>query len=513
MVNVLSEYTSGWRKSLRLNVKSRQTFILASLSFFIPLLVRLVPEFLMYPYVVGFDPIGYYIPTMDVFAYDVSVWTFFGFAPFFYILLSGITSIGFSLVLSLKLLSVVLFGFIGLALFFYAHISLKWSSWKSLFVALFTMTYFVSLRVSFDLLRTELALVFLFLVLILLKKVGKNSKINFLFVVSMVLVTLSNQIVAVVMFAIVIATLLSAYLSKEFITLRRFVVLSLPAIFFFLLVLFSGLLSSQFAFSNNIIGEEIGGPMSSTALFGFDSSLLLLFDTVGFFLFCYVLLLPIAIFGFKNLRCDIPLKTWVFLIFLLLFLGMVIPITFFGTLPYRWTLLLVYPLSFYVVHGIDRIKVKKRKLCLAGGIVLLSITLSSGFILCSAVSPFPYFSYYPRYMPTSMLQNTVPLDDCGDTVEALTWLNENMPSNGRLLVHTAFYGWALLTFNSSQLISYGYGDPGYVANQLKNESFSSQLYLVWWVNGSGWYGQPAVSDSFSEIYRSGKISVYLYDVT
>ena len=38
------------------------------LAFVIPLLVRFIPEILMGPYVVGFDTIGYYVPTTLVVA-------------------------------------------------------------------------------------------------------------------------------------------------------------------------------------------------------------------------------------------------------------------------------------------------------------------------------------------------------------------------------------------------------------------------------------------------------------
>ena len=85
-----------------------------------------------------------------------------------------------------------------------------------------------------------------------------------------------------------------------------------------------------------------------------------------------------------------------------------------------------------------------------------------------------------------------------------------MPSDARLLVHDAFYGWASLTLDSNQVITYGYDDPTVTAQKLEENGSRYQLYLIWWINGSGWHGQPTVSSAFREVYESGKIAVYAY---
>jgi hypothetical protein len=110
-----------------------------------------------------------------------------------------------------------------------------------------------------------------------------------------------------------------------------------------------------------------------------------------------------------------------------------------------------------------------------------------------------------------MLQNTVPIGDCQDTANALQWLHQNMPSNASLLVHEAFYGWASLTLNSSQLISYGFGKPETVAQELEENGLVFPLYLIWWVNDFGWYGQPTVPSTFAQVYESGRIGVFVFD--
>jgi hypothetical protein len=88
-----------------------------------------------------------------------------------------------------------------------------------------------------------------------------------------------------------------------------------------------------------------------------------------------------------------------------------------------------------------------------------------------------------------------------------------MPSNSNLLVHDAFYGWASLTLNSSQLTPYGFENPETVARKLQENGTLSPLFSIWWVNGSGWYGQPSMPSSFAEVYRSGRIAIFIYNFT
>jgi hypothetical protein len=179
-------------------------------------------------------------------------------------------------------------------------------------------------------------------------------------------------------------------------------------------------------------------------------------------------------------------------------------------LPFRWILLLTYPLSFYAVEGFFAIKWNWQKIVykIAVGFIIALLTVSFMVLPNSGASG--YFGAYPTYVPKSMLQNTIQLSDCQDTANALLWAKNNMPPNGYLLVHEAFYGWATLSFNSSQLLPYFFSNPADVVGSIHHDNPSGQLYLIWWVNGTGWYGQPTVSASFNELYHSGNIAIYQY---
>lgn len=477
------------------------------LAFLIPLAVRAIPEVLMGPFVVGFDTLGYYVPNTLVWLSEgVGFWNFLATAPLFYMLLMGVTSVGVPIVLALKVLSPLLLGLLGVAVYFYAKKTLSWSPKKSLLVALFATLYFVALRVSWDMLRSELGLIFLFTTLIFLEKdKGGSFRNGVLLSLGMLLVVLAHQLIAVIMFFIVLATIIRLFFDKKMVDLGRVVVFSVPAGFLFLLIVYANyVVSSQFSLISGFSAQTSGGFMS---LFGFASYSDLVVDTLGFLVFCYLPLLPLVVLGARKFRGNLHLKTWVVWLFVALLLVIVSPNASFAMVPYRWTLLLAYPLAFFATEAFAGLRLNLYKLSVG----LMLATFSLGFMVLPNILGFPYFSVFPYYVPSSMLQNTVSLSDCQDTVNALQWVETNVNSNSQLLVHDAFYGWASLTLDGDQLIRYGYENPETVVQELMENGSESQLYLVWWVNGSGWHGQPTVSSVFDEVYESGKIAVYVYN--
>ena len=477
-------------------------YVFPLLAFIVPLVIRIIPEILMGPYLVGFDTVSYYVPYNLIWLKDI--WTFLGTAPFFYVVLMSFTSIGIPVVVSLKVLSPLLLGLLGICVYFYASKTLSWSPRKSLLVVLFATLYFVALRVSFDMLRTELALTFLFVTIMFLKKNEHRFRNGVVLSIAMLSVVFAHQLVAVIMFAIVLATIIHLYLEKEMATFHRFIVCSVPAVVLFFVVVYAGMVSSHFPLISDFPSQSVGGHMG---LFGFASYGDLFVNTFGFLLFCYLPLLPFLVVGAKRFKGNLQLKTWIFWILFSLLLILISPNVFFDVLPYRWILLLTYPLAFYATEAFIGLKLNTHKV----GVVLVLATLSISFIVLPSNLAFPYFNAFPSYIPTSMLQNTVPLSDCQDTVNVLQWIHDHMDNGSRLLVHDAFYGWASLSLDGDQLILYGYDNPADVALKLEENGLTCSLYMIWWRNGSGWHGQPTVSSAFNIIYESGKMAAFKYN--
>lgn len=101
------------------------------------------------------------------------------------------------------------------------------------------------------------------------------------------------------------------------------------------------------------------------------------------------------------------------------------------------------------------------------------------------------------------------LGDTGFSVES-TWLPELKKHHVAVRDLEKGDGWASLTFDGDQLIPYGYDNPETAAQKLEENGSEHQLYLIWWVDGGGWHGQPTVSSDCTLIYGNGRIAVYTY---
>jgi hypothetical protein len=306
------------------------------------------------------------------------------------------------------------------------------------------------------------------------------------------------------MFIIILATILRLYFDKKKVDLRRLVVCSVPAAALFLLIVYANYaVSPQFSVIGGFLNPSSEG---FKALFGFASYIDMVVDTIGFFVFCYLPLLPLAILGFKRSGGNFQLSAWVLCVSVAL--SFAIANVFIVLLPYRWTLLLTYPLAFYATEGFVGLRLKGYKM----GVGLMLAILSLGFIFLPNNLALPYYVAFPLYIPTSMLQNTISLSDCQDTANVLQWAKANMNDETRLLTHRVFYSWATLTLDDDQLIHYSYDDPETTAQKLTEDGLPYQLWLIWWVNGSGWYDMPSVSSAFGElIHESGRIAIFTYN--
>jgi hypothetical protein len=462
---------------------------------------------------------GYYVPTTLSWLHDgVSLWSFIATAPLFYALTAGLTLVWGSLIWVLKVLPPILLGFLGLAIYGYARSGLGWSPKKSIIPALLGTLYFVALRVSWDAFREEVALIFFFIVLTLLVAKSEPSnkfswKRKVVFSLALVGVILSNQFVAALMLGVILFDVIYKLIRESRKDAAQIVLFALPAVLLFFSIFYLSPAVSEY----RLIFGFPTTPDGWLALFGYSSYSAMLTSEAGFILYCFVPLLPLALLSVRRFK-NFQMQSWIILILAAALIPIVSPSDM------RLLMLLTYPLAFYVTEGLSRLRLvnwkRFRVTLLRLGVVYLVVmtaVLSLGFMLMPPYSPFPYFSSkavngYIYQIPSSMLQNTIAISDCKDTVNALQWLNGNMTGNGVLLTHRTFYGWALASnFNPNQLLLYEYDNPAGAASNATHEGHN-QIYLIWWINGQGWSGQSTVPVSFHEIYQSGKIAIYQYEV-
>ncbi len=378
----------------------------------------------------------------------------------------------------LKVVSVVFEGFLGLSIYGFAQKGLGWSPKKSVATALLGTLYFVALRISMDSLRNMLGLIFFFSVLSLFSFCERNGytwKRYLLLGSLMVAVVLSHQLVSVIMLGVFAFTIGYKFVRGKYAKAIRLSFVYLPAALLFLALLF--LVSSVSEF--RVLFGFSNGNDGWLALFGFSSYPSMLLSEAGFFLFCFLPLLPFLLLGIWRLK-NFQIRSWLVVSLILLFVPLVSPSNL------RWVLMLTYPLAFCVVEGLSRLKSVSWKrfgftLRRIGVIylVLMVSVLSFGFVLMTPQSPFPYFAEpvngYIYQIPSSMLQNTVPKSDCADTVNALQWFKNNVDSNAVLLTHRAFYGWAMLTINPNQIVLYEYDNPANAANTAVQQGHKRNL--------------------------------------
>ncbi len=486
------------------------------LAFAIPLAVRAIPEALMGPYPTGFDTIAYYVPNVyDWMRYGVDWWQFMAIAPLFYCILLPARILGFQVVPTLKLVSPVLHGFLGFAIYMYARKGLDWSRWKSLLASLLATLYFTALRVSWDMLRLQLGLILLFAFLTLFQSVlkGKGLGSHLFFSLFAALTVLAHQLLAVIMFACVAVFMLGKLKRIYAREMVKTIVSMTPSALIFLFMLYA----VEFRVFTGYPKWEPGGWLS---LFGFQSYWDMATNTVGFLAYCYLPLLPAVLLGLTRLK-SLELRVWTLLCLGFVLFPLLSPSLKIGVWEYRWTLLLGYPLAFYVVDGLAKFKPNpwtlRRLLAYVALVVVFASFLgylSTGFLVMTPEGPIPYFDAakyndYIYYMQSSMLQNTISVNDCRDADGALEWIKGEMGSEACLLTHTAFRGQALLKLGEERIIHYGYGDPEEAAREALEQGYA-HVYLIWWIRGGGWHGQSIVPEVFREVYRSGRIAVYLY---
>lgn len=497
----------------KLWLKSHSNIFFPLLVFSVPCLLRAIPEVLMGPYVTGFDTMAFYIPSVATWLHDgINLWNFLSIGPSFYAILLSIVAAGAPIVLTLKVLSTLFPGFLGLGIYVFARRGLFWSPSKSTIVALIGTVYFVALRISWDMLRNEVGLILFFAALTIIATLNNSSwkRIVPLSII-MLLVVLSHQLVAVIMLGIIIFTAFYDTFRRKAQHAIKLVVASLPSALFFVVFYLYG------AMPNGLLDYSADSASQLGSWTGFPSYQSMLLSEVGFLVYCYLPILPLALISLKKFG-NLQLRSWLLLSAILLF----IPVASISN--FRWILLLLYPIAFYAVDALSTLKSYKWKYkritldkIAVAYLVLSTATLSIGFATMPPEKPFPYFSSsaangYISQIPSSLLQNTISISDCRDTTNAIAWFKNNINDSSLLLTHTAFYSWALTTINEDRIVNYAFGDPVATATTLAREGHT-QIFLVWWINGHGWYNLPTVPFPFEEVYHSGNIAIYRYDST
>ena len=489
-------------------------------AFFVPLMVRSIPEILSWPYPLGLDTLTLIPGIQQAWVFSLGPVGFLQSTNLFLLLATLLNGLFHNVVTVTKILGPLVLAALSFTMYLYARKGLCWSSRKSLLVSILVATYFVSLRDSWDLYRQTLGLVFLMATLVSLKSFNSPRR-YYAASFFMVLTVFSHQLVSVILF-FVVALEATRYLMKR---VQRDSVYLLAS---------AALPAALFLFQ--IYSPRLGTVVLPNIIMASGPSINLAVYMAGLLIYCYAIILPLVFLGLKGFR-DWVLKYWV-----LLCLGIVLVEMLFPNIPLyywnRWVYLLVYPLLFFVVQGLERLwrfapntKGKVKRLLpkvFAIAYCFLLLVLSGYYLTTSPENAFPYFSQYNPYLteiPSSMLQNTVSITDNPSLVLCFEWLNNNTAESSVVVSHYALYDLAVLYIPSHHIVPVILGPSIYdnvqnetiVADQMlstANEYSAGghvKVYTVWWISGDGWYGIRSLPSDFKEVYHSGKMAVYLYN--
>lgn len=493
--------TSGKALSRILSLLFRFRFPLV--AFLIPLGIRAIPEIIVGPYPVGWDTIAFYVPnTLDWASGKLGLVTLLGTAPLLYMIsvpVYWLTRV--NPVWIFKIMGPVLYGGLILALYRFLRLGPGWSEKMALGGALLTSLYFVTLRISWDLYRNMLGLTFVLLSLPLLGNLS-SRKSQLLLAGLVVLAVASDQLTGVIALSLVAVRGLTGAVRHDWSSFLRMLRVGIPGFLFFIAVAYAGVVVSGVG----LVQQQPPVP----GVMGLVSS-------AGFLSYIYLLLVPFVILGLRQI-VNVDLRNWL-VVMLVLALTALLPFLGFIVMSYRWSLLLDIPLCVYASAGVARILRASPPLINSGGflqlrllpvVALILVASAAGYIAMPAQHALSYYTAFPGFLPTSMVQDTVPLSDMGSLRAMLDVAQSHTGPGSVLITHQAIYGWARAYLPSTDtILNYGYSSPLDGVAMARSAGYGS-VVMVWWTNGTGWHGQPYVPQGFALVSTDGNMAVYTY---
>ncbi len=492
-------------------------------AFLVAFLVRILPEVLAGSYPIGFDPINYYVPAMLA---RPSLQTIISSSPtpLYWIvqqaLFNGLSPDPVGLV---KFLGAALEGLLAASIYAYARRVVNLSQKWSLLGALFSATYFIALRISWEEYRLMLGTIFLFVTLIALSQLGLVPRI--FSVISSLAASIAHEFAAYVLLTILLWKTLSLMFSSENRTRAR-------SFFYFVLLDISiafAVLLRAFDLQYSSLTHNFGVGALSVAQRQWSSAGLL----GGFFLWSFLPLLPLVMLAakFRSRRLGDIFAWAISTAAIIAGIAIVFPGALY--IGVRLIIYLAYPMGLLAITTLSRLpKVSSSfSIALKGGMIVifvLAITMSGSYLVTYPENVNPYFSQfnpYLLYVPSSMLQNSVAINDMSSLVTAMHWVHERLGADSVLVIHEAFEGAAALEIGypfSHDVVVVRLGDVTLGSQQQMVERLMiaasnasnagrTHVFTVWWTNGEGWYGISTLPSSFQNVFNGGTIGVYSYE--
>ena len=453
--------------------------------FLVAIALRGIPEVLVSWYPIGYETITYYAPPMFAFGEFglVSVFTaFFRSGPFFYVLMwfAKIVS-GAHPYLILKVVGPLLYGGLAVSFLLFLRRGLKLNEKMALVGALIFVFQVAALRESWDRFRNVLGLVFVFAALWALKDNSKHKW--WLLGLFAMLAALSREYIVFFLF---VAVLGFAFLERKD---RLKTLVALVPGFVVFSIMGAIIISSP----------ELWGMYTPNLQNTWDAYLWIVQDAFSILVICFLPILPFVAKGFAKDRLLNPI------VGLLSVGSLSVVVSPWLAFPgyQRWMMLLVFPLSIYAVRGFDRFGLfddgNKWKLA---SILLAFLVVGVGY----SSGVFSYVVLPNSWVPTNLVQSSIPWNQVDDVMNVLGWLNENAALNSCVLTEERFYGWTLIYVaraNSDvRVIPYGASSSCMPALEKALHDGFNQVYLIWLTDQQ--------LPSFRAVHSRKTVSVFEY---
>lgn len=491
-------------------------WLIVIVLFIMAAMIRAIPEIKAGIWPIGYDTFNTY--AAELATYQGSLINWLRTANILYFLFLPLKILGLSPNLIMKIFGPILYGGLIVSFFVFARSFLKFNRLKAFLLAILTLFQLAALRISWDLYRNELALIFLFLSLIYLPKIAK-IKYLILLIIFASLVTLSNQLVTVVLLVILLVqAIYNAFKHQWENAVSILISLVIMAIIFTVVISSSG----QVLYDPHVIfTSEKNYFWRYFYRYNFDISYSLLRQIITtLFWLLYAWLLPFVIIGFWKLRKNLVLVTMT----LWLLFGTFSSLVFFGNglmVWERWLFMLVFPFAVYTIEGAEKIglflgRFKKwasqfpRLASILAAVFWVSFI---GFFIWQAV-PFLTKDYRQAkpplandelnsYFPRTMVHNSIGIWQIPDTLDCIKWLDYRAPRESVILVDNRYRGLMLTQFDL---------DDRYIVTNPWSETIQSStleeaknmnywpVYLIWNVSRA--------VPGFDRIYSVGDRGIY-----
>jgi len=454
------------------------------LSFMIPTLIRWIPES-QFPYPIGFDT-PLYISWGRHYTSNPTVF------PLMLPFLGALYALGLDMVVVMKYLPTLLYGFLGFSIFRFSRSYLGWPFKKSLLAVLLVALSFASLRVSWDMHKQIMGTAFLFLALSYLKTIEKP--LGFVaFSIFSFLAAFSHELVFAVLVMVLACWAICVARKEPRKTLLTLTVMS-SIVFLFVGVWYGWRL--------NVISERALGILLPHSTSLAERWLWEATNNASLFLQLFGLTLILAVPGLFK---DRIVLLWLCLSLIGAFSTVFFPFYEPGVPPFRWMFLAVYPLSFYVANGLSKLRfLKKRSSKLVSFIVILLVVNIPTWGFLGFIHQPSYFCK-TNVIPETMASSSIPFYD----IEATIWLTKKFDEveGTVLIVHGHYFGWASY-FTGKRVITFGelYGRDRTInqAVELAQSENAGDIYLLWYLDSD------AYSSGFAKIAEKGTMKLYKY---